>query len=820
MNGITIYSASGKILYEMPTIYKDCKEKVSLMSEDYIELHFSLLEPIFFGVGSWCVWNDKRYYITSHQQPTANITTGGYDYDLKFDAYYIAWKLRIYKAKVQNVKETKFNYTGNAKAHLKFFVERLKDEGFLFNNEQEYTYDTEKYRNEKDILENVKTLSFDGDNFIDVLNKFASEWDTEWWVRKNVIYLGKCEENNTESVDFELYKNVAEMSSSKSEQNYATRLYAFGGTQNLPHNWNKGDAEFEVASSNTSDKTFKTKQDIVSSYFDSKYIKRTYDKEKTIFKTSTGNIDTKNSSYNSFSLVSETNKIALPHAQYELAFNDNQRIYSVKDDVEIDCLSFKINGTKNEYFVLGFLRFNYEVHYSAKKANGTAVYGTLGSGTTEYYDTYKLYSKGIIVRVKLNKFTLDEDVSNFYLSIHINKVIFTNKTNETTTTLDYKGTLTISNYYDIVFRVSEYYNDITAKLSFLDENDKEEPTIEAIFRTKNFDFRFVSDSIKMPLVGAKFHIKNIMNSKLPSQYFPSNKQDTGIIKAMAETRLCLPEGYIQSDNKDTTIVEKVVTYDDIYPNIKAPITQISKEQKNVLAEDGVTITGETYTEYSILQSKYVYSNEFKLPDTETLQIVFQTGSLSGLTFDVEYNEKTKWFKIERKQFDGGLYLPSTAMHPKEGDEFILVGWDSSRIGDLGLISEAQERLEKRAKNELENMTTEPSTYTCTMYSDVSYGIKPNAEITDEDGNTLIVNEDDINIIDNDTILNSSYALNFDLGQRVTLKNKAFFQNGYRESRIIGYEKYMDIPYDSPQYEVGEKAIYSKLKDLQQQINNK
>lgn len=825
MNRITIYSASGEILYEMPTIYKDCKEKVSLMSEDYIELHFSLLEPIFFGVGSWCVWNDKRYYITSHQQPTANITTGGYDYDLKFDAYYIAWKLRIYKSKVQNVKETKFNYTGNAKAHLQFFVEKLKEEGFLYNDEQEYTYDIEKYRNkEKDILENVKTLSFDGINFIDVLNKFASELDTEWWVRKEVIYLGKCEENEIESVDFELYKNVAEMSSSKSEQNYATRLYAFGGTQNLPHNWNKGDAEFEVASTKTSDKTFKTKQDIVSSYFSEKYIHKAYDYTTAIIQNTSVSVDTKNIINDKYVVVNaKTNNISLPHAIYKIVSDDSRRVYPTQDGNIQNKYSFSVRGSENEYKILGFVHIKYKITYNAKKKDGTYVNGTLVE--QDKYQTFTilaLYGSGIKISTDLNQFELKEDVSEFKLRVQIYNVIFTNRPDDTETNLYYKGNISVENNTDLRFRISDYYNEIDTKLAFLQEDGSEQNAKDAIFSTKPtyFNFRFKDKNSSIPTIGAKFHIKNILNSKLPSYYFPSNRQDTGIIKAMAETRLCLPEGYIQSDNKDTTIVEKVVTFEDIYPNIKAPITQIDKKQKDVLAEDGVTITGEKYTEYSILQSEYVYRNDYKLPDTETLQIVFQTGSLSGLTFDVEYNETTKWFKIKRKQFDGGLYLPSTAMHPEVGNEFILVGWDSSRIEELGLISEAQERLEKRAKNELENMTTEPSTYTCTMYSDVSYGIKPNAEITDEDGNTLIVNEDDINITDNDTVLNSSYALNFDLGQRVILKNKAFFQNGYRESRIIGYEKYMDIPYDSPQYEVGEKAIYSKLKDLQQQINNK
>ena len=39
------------------------------------------------------------------------------------------------------------------------------------------------------------------------------------------------------------------------------------------------------------------------------------------------------------------------------------------------------------------------------------------------------------------------------------------------------------------------------------------------------------------------------------------------------------------------------------------------------------------------------------------------------------------------------------------------------------------------------------------------------------------------------------------------------------SRIIGYEKKMDIPWDSPKYQVGEKAIYSTIGAIKSKIKS-
>ena len=800
MKGITIYSNDNSVLYEMQPIYKDCIEKVTLMSEDYIELKFSLVEPIFIEIGAWCEWNGKRYYVIEHQQPTPNASTGGYDYDIKFVAYYLAWQTRIYKATIVATSETTFNYTGNAKAQLDFFLECLKNEGLKYNDTTEFKCDIAKYRSEEDILDEVKTLSFSENTFIDVLNQIANEWDTEWWVVKETIFLGKCQDKGESSINLELNKNVSQISASKSEQQYATRLYAFGSTQNLPHNWNRGDAEFSVKLLTTEKNGFKADRDLNTNYWDRKYVTQTYDYVCPNFKEY---IQEVSSQKTQIVRIEQSNKLQLKKGTYK----KGTQVFYKKAEEDADDLVLSFTFTPNEAIGdAGFkpkntyakIVYSVSLRYNATPSNSDV---TATDDAIYYFKLNGNTNTSCEVHIKIKDFDIPEDKKDVWFDISANVYFYSTYVPDTSGGIsplvtNYTGTIKVNSETEMRIRTSDYYNNVETSVAFLDEDGNEKEAQKVTFTTKDGLFAFLYDILPNtpPKVGDKFHIKNIINSKLPSYYFPSNKQDQGTIKAMAETRLCLSgKGYIEAEGDNKFLVEKVAVFDDIYPSAKTAITEVTSVKKNVLADDGITITGETYDEYRIKQKMFVYDNGYKLPDIENLQIVFQSGALSGLTFDTEFiaptqssSDKFGYFRVKRKQFDGGLYLPSSVLFPKVDDEFILQGWDVSRIEDLGLIEDAQKRLEERARNELKNINSDPSSYTCTLFSDIAY--KENIDLH--------------------------------LGQKVTIVSKAFFKDGQRESRVLGYEKKMDIICDSPQYTIGEKAKYSKFKELQKQIDKK
>ena len=69
--------------------------KFMLMQEDYIQLEFSLSEAVHFAIGDSFTDDELfagTFVLASEQMPKFNQNTGGYDYSLRFDKDYMAWR--------------------------------------------------------------------------------------------------------------------------------------------------------------------------------------------------------------------------------------------------------------------------------------------------------------------------------------------------------------------------------------------------------------------------------------------------------------------------------------------------------------------------------------------------------------------------------------------------------------------------------------------------------------------------------------------------------------------------------------------------------
>ena len=282
---------------------------------------------------------------------------------------------------------------------------------------------------------------------------------------------------------------------------------------------------------------------------------------------------------------------------------------------------------------------------------------------------------------------------------------------------------------------------------------------------------------------------------LPSSYRKDNSADV-TQNGVVQKRLMLPLtgehackfGYLQDAevSDETDAVEIVFVNDDIYPRTQCTVSKVETYESTAEDKD----TGETVTKtfYRLTDgSGFAFSNDYIL-DGETLHILFQSGKMNGMDFECTYNEEKKYYEVVVNE-DYGRELPDTALHPEVGDKFVLYGWDSGKIGNTGLIEAAEEELYQSAVKKLQELKTDPNTYTCSMMSDW-YEEKMSTE-------ALKV---------------------WSLGQPVKLVNPAFFVNG-RSSRIIGYEIKLDIPYDTPEYIVGEAATYSRTKDMESKIDS-
>lgn len=226
MEQIDIKDISGAILLTT-LINEGCKRKFTLMKEDYIMLKFSLENPIYFKLGSYVECNFGLFEVCDLQKPAFNTNTAGYDYELQLDAYYWKWKNKIFKYTPETTgQEASWNLTAPLDVQAGIVLRNLKALGYTYKG-QDFVFSIDSTVENKALL-----MTYDNINILDACFSMAKKWDCECWVTENIIHFGRCESGD--AVDFEIGKNVQEMSQSESQSTYATRIYAFGSTRNIP----------------------------------------------------------------------------------------------------------------------------------------------------------------------------------------------------------------------------------------------------------------------------------------------------------------------------------------------------------------------------------------------------------------------------------------------------------------------------------------------------------------------------------------------------------------------------------------------------------
>lgn len=255
------------------------------------------------------------------------------------------------------------------------------------------------------------------------------------------------------------------------------------------------------------------------------------------------------------------------------------------------------------------------------------------------------------------------------------------------------------------------------------------------------------------------------------------------------------DGYLENVNvvkNDKQAIEGVVMFEEEYPKVESVVSSIKTYDSIVDNEDG-TKTTQTFWQVTATDSFATSFESSWIKSNLTLGIKFTSGALMGMEFDVSFKviDKVNYFEIVANDTYGRT-LPDGVMCPKVGDKFFLFNWDATKITDTDLIPTAQLSLFDRAKQYYQKTMISNSNFTCTMdgdkfYNDGTYDYHP-------------------------------------LGEQVKLINDMFAQvdadgKHYRNSRIIGMEIPLDIPYDHPQYTVGEKAATSRLGKLEDKVDS-
>lgn len=272
---------------------------------------------------------------------------------------------------------------------------------------------------------------------------------------------------------------------------------------------------------------------------------------------------------------------------------------------------------------------------------------------------------------------------------------------------------------------------------------------------------------------------------IPENYRPIEEQT--VVNGVVQRRLMLPAGtpYIDvyPDMSQEEAIEDIVVFNEVYPRLESTMSSVSTRTETVTNEDGGQ---ETVTYYRYRDTGLNFSKDYILPGQE-LTIIFQSGKMNGLEFGVIFdpdNNGSQLWEIVRSE-DYGRPLPDDTIYPENDDKYILSGFDPKFVS-VQMIPDAEQELKEKAQKIADQRKKDDGTYYTTLRSEW-------------------VNEDKLKRF-------------FEFGQKINLVNKAFFENG-RESRVLGWEFNLDIPWDSPVYTIGESMPYSRLNDVEEKLES-
>ena len=300
---------------------------------------------------------------------------------------------------------------------------------------------------------------------------------------------------------------------------------------------------------------------------------------------------------------------------------------------------------------------------------------------------------------------------------------------------------------------------------------------------------------------------------IPSNY--RSVDETVVVNGIVQKRLMLPEGtpyidaYRYKDGKRVYIgeegydigtempqeeaIEDIIFLDEVYPRTECVVGTVGSYTSTI--EDEETQETVTQTFYYVTDTSGLVFDESYIIDGEELRLVFQSGLLNGMDFGVTFHKagtslgsvtlESDVYEIVAND-NYGRTLPDETLKPTTGDKFILYGWDSTKITDLGLVSNAEQELRDKTVDCVKKMMVDDGTYNTTL---ASSWVKENM-----------------------------ISRTFDIGQRIELVNKSFFETS-RISRVIGLEIKLDLPYDAPVYTIGESTAYSRIGELENKVDN-
>lgn len=241
-------------------------------------------------------------------------------------------------------------------------------------------------------------------------------------------------------------------------------------------------------------------------------------------------------------------------------------------------------------------------------------------------------------------------------------------------------------------------------------------------------------------------------------------------------RLQLPNGQTRVDmNVEQGVAELVEekAFSHIFPRYIGKVTSVS-------TSTGTSEDGTPFLIYFIEDKNIPFNpNEYELPGA-VKHIIFQSGELMGVDFEVNYNAATHEFEIITQWPNGGGQLPGGVLVPKVGDEYVV--WNITMPNEY--YSRASQEFLEAAQAFAKSAVKDVSVYKAQLdYIDVQ-----------------------------------ERGLKVRPGQRVRLLSNEFFSSGYYDSRITRITRKLDIP-DAVNIDVSAVRVVGTIQKLQNSLQS-
>lgn len=221
---IQIRRAAGEIVTVKPDSQSSIQ--VDLMGSNIATLSFELNAMYNFDIGDYADILGERYYI--YKEPVV-VKKSKYDYQyalsMENSQYFLRNAQYLFYDHSNILTESDFSLTGTADDFMNLLITNANRIG------------VKTWVKGGVIASGYKTLTFSREDCLEVLSRLASEFGTEFYIDGNKIHLAK--KNNATSHTFMYGRNLGLYSITRelADDTVITRLYVFGGTQNLPSDY-------------------------------------------------------------------------------------------------------------------------------------------------------------------------------------------------------------------------------------------------------------------------------------------------------------------------------------------------------------------------------------------------------------------------------------------------------------------------------------------------------------------------------------------------------------------------------------------------------